>query len=62
MGGVQREHQTTEKVSTGNFPKRFLYINYDDAPRWLEIFRFRYDAVLFRFWRRRAALFSSQKG
>ncbi len=24
-----------------HLPKRFLYINYDDAPRWLEILRFR---------------------
>jgi hypothetical protein len=45
-----------------NLPNRSLYINYDDAPRWLEILRFRYDAILFWFWRRRAALFPSQKG
>jgi hypothetical protein len=45
-----------------NLPKRFLYINYDDAPRWLEILRFRYDAVLFWLWRKRAALFPSRKG
>jgi hypothetical protein len=43
-------------------PRRFFYVNYDDAPRWLEILRFRSDAVLFWFWRRRAALFPSRKG
>jgi hypothetical protein len=45
-----------------NLPKRFLYVNYDDAPRWLEIVRFRCDAALFWWWRKRAALFPSQKG
>jgi hypothetical protein len=44
-----------------NLPRRFLYINRDDAPPWLEKLRFRADAILFWVWRKRAAL-SSRNG
>jgi hypothetical protein len=42
-------------------PRRYLYVNYDDAPRWLEKSRQYCDAVRYWFWRKRAALLSSKK-
>ena len=43
-----------------HLPHHFLPVNYDDAPPWLEKARHYGDAVLFWYWRKRAAMF--QKG
>lgn len=42
-------------------PSNALYINYTDAPRWMEWVRGYLDALLYWTWRKRARLFSSRK-
>jgi hypothetical protein len=41
-------------------PRRFLYVNYDDAPPWREKVRQYSDAALYWFWRKRAAVLPSR--
>lgn len=43
-----------------NLPRRFLYVNYDDAPPWREKLRHYSDAALYWFWRKRAAILPSR--
>jgi hypothetical protein len=50
-----------KKYLRENLPRRFFYINYDDAPPWRENARRYSDAALFWFWRKRAALLPSRK-
>jgi len=45
-----------------NLPRRVLYVNYRDAPRWREKMWQYSDTVLYWFWRKRAGILPSQKG
>jgi hypothetical protein len=43
-----------------NLPRRFLDVNYDDAPPWREKMRRYSDAALYWFWRKRTAILPSR--
>jgi hypothetical protein len=45
-----------------NLPRRVLYVNYRDAPRWREKMSQYSEAALYWLWRKRARTLSSHKG